>query len=49
MKHAIKNFENRSSLVAIKHNRNSIDQFSFKPVTTQSAISCSKLTIETLE
>ena len=33
--HAIKNFENHSSRVAIKNNRNPNDQFCFKPVTKE--------------
>ena len=35
MEHAVKNFENHSSLVAIENNRNSIGQFFFKPVTKE--------------
>ena len=35
MEHAIKCFENHSSIIAIKHNRNPNDQFSFKPVTKE--------------
>ena len=35
MEHAIKNFENHSSIVAIKNNRNPNKQFSFKPVTKE--------------
>ena len=35
MEHAIKNFENHSSIIAIKNNRNPNDQFSFKPVTKE--------------
>ena len=33
--HAFKNFENHSSITAIKNNRNPNDQFSFKPVTKE--------------
>ena len=33
--HAIKNFENHSSIIAIKNNRNPNYQFSFKPVTKE--------------
>ena len=33
--HAIKNFENHSSIIAIKNNRNPNDQFPFKPVTKE--------------
>ena len=35
VEHAIKSFENHSSIVAIKNNRNPNDQFSFKPVTKE--------------
>ena len=35
VEHAIKNFENHSSIIAIKNNRNPNDQFSFKPVTKE--------------
>ena len=35
VEHAIKNFENHSSIVAIKNNRNPNDQFSFKPVSKE--------------
>ena len=35
MEHAIKNFENHSSITAIKNNRNPNDQFSFTPVTKE--------------
>ena len=33
LEHRIKNYENHSSIVAIKNNRNLNDQFPFKPVT----------------
>ena len=35
VEHAIKNFENHSSIVEIKNNRNPNKQFSFKPVTKE--------------
>ena len=35
VEHAIKNFENHSSIIAIKNNRKPNDQFSFKPVTKE--------------
>ena len=35
VEHAIKNFENHSSIIAIKNNRNPNDQFSFKHVTNE--------------
>ena len=35
VEHAIKNFENHSSIIAIKNNRNPNDQFSLKPVTKE--------------
>ena len=35
VEHAIKNFENHSSIIAIKSNRNPSDQFSFKSVTKE--------------
>ena len=35
MEHAIKNFENHSSIIAIKNDRNPNDQFSFKSVTKE--------------
>ena len=38
VEHAIKNLENKSSVVAIKINRNPNDQFSFKPVSKEMAV-----------
>ena len=35
MEHAVKDFENHSSITAIKNNRNPNDQFSFKLVTKE--------------
>ena len=35
VEHAIKNFENHNSIVAIKNKRNPDEQFSFKPVTKE--------------
>ena len=35
MEHAVKNFENHSSMAAIKNKRNPNEQFSFKPITKE--------------
>ena len=35
VEHAIKNFENHCSIIAIKNNRNPNDQFCYKPVTKE--------------